>query len=210
MMSRWFVFYQSAFICRSLSTGSVRAVSEHVMNLLHAAQFEPSDEFPPVLGSWYKKWFAKTVDVARKPEVADRIAKLERALELRGLDKPQSEVDKVYLDAAANMIKSVENVPHVALQIGPLLFLKTTTSAGSQIQVKKLSGNQLLALEKNQSWLSSPIDVLQKLDAACQDNKSGTDMRHVTELDEVVKQLESTSARYRGRKSRKPGLPPPS
>lgn len=128
-------------------------------------------ELPDQSGSIFSKAWAKTNQAATEPEIAKRLEKMERALQLQGLDKPQAEVDALYFNAAAAFLKSVEDIPTVVTQVGPLLVLKLPNSEGGMVQVKKLSTDQLIALEKNQSWLSSPADIFAKLDGACNATK---------------------------------------
>jgi hypothetical protein len=68
--------------------GLVQSLATSLDELIRAFEFEFSDEFPETKGSWYKKWFARTKDLATQPEVAERLGKLERALELKGLGVP--------------------------------------------------------------------------------------------------------------------------
>lgn len=131
--------------------------------LLDVAGIEITDDFPIIYASWFGRFLGRTKEACTSSAVTDRLEKVERALELQGLDKPQAEVDSQYINAAAAFIKAVEGSPNVAAQVGPLLIVKATLDDASQIQVKKLSIDQLLALEKNQSWLQSPTDVLMRL-----------------------------------------------
>ena len=87
------------------------SVSNAVRHLLDVYGFSISDDFPEESGSWWKKWFAKTRDVATQPEVIERLKKIERAVELQGLYKPQSEINRNEAEAVAALIKAVENVP---------------------------------------------------------------------------------------------------
>lgn len=129
--------------------------------------FEVTDDVSVEYGSIFRKFWARTADTLTQPEVLDRLEKLERAAVVRGLEKPQAEVDALYLNAASEFLKANEGTSKMAAQVGPLLILKLPSPNGPEVQVKKLSTDQLIALEKNQSWLTSPSDVLAKLEAAC-------------------------------------------
>lgn len=145
---------------------NAQRLTEAVAFFLDAIGFDISDEFPAELGSWIKRFFAKSQEVMSQPEVAQRLEKVERALQLRGLDAPQAEVDSKYVEGTAKLIEASAGVDHAAIQIGSLLFIKTKHPAGGSIvQVLKLNQDQLLALEKNQAWLNTPEDIVRRLGA---------------------------------------------
>jgi len=141
-----------------------RSVSNAIRHLLDVYGFTVSDDFPEESGSWWKKWFAKTRDVATQPEVIERLKKIERAVELQGLHKPQSEINKNEAEAVAALLKAVENVPTAAIQAGSILLIKTNNPhTGPCIQVRSLTLRELTHLERNQKLLASPHDILVKL-----------------------------------------------
>lgn len=74
-------------------TGAIDGISTAINEVLAAYGFAIADEFPEITGSWFKKWFAKTKDVISQPEVIERLEKIERAVELKAIDKPQADVD---------------------------------------------------------------------------------------------------------------------
>lgn len=147
---------------------AVEDVSDAISKLLEAFSFEISDDFPPIRGSWFKKWFAKTVDVATQPEVIERLEKIERAVELKGLGQPQADIDKKQSEAVARLLKAVESIPNAAIQAGSILLVKITSKSGPVIQVRTLTQRELIHLENNQKLLSSPADLLEKLSELCQ------------------------------------------
>jgi hypothetical protein len=147
---------------------AVEEVSDAICKLLEAFSFEISDDFPPIRGSWFKKWFAKSVEVATQPEVIERLAKIERALELKVLVQPQADIDKKQSEAVARLLKAVESIPNAAIQAGSILLVKITTKSGPVIQVRTLTQRELIHLENNQRLLSSPANLLEKLSELCQ------------------------------------------
>ncbi len=149
---------------------SIEAASEAINQLLEAFDFEISDDFPPIRGSWFKKWFAKTKDAANQPEVIERLQKVERALELKGLGQPQSDIDKKQSQAVANLIKATKDVPNAAIQVGSILLVKISATDGPAIQVRTLTQRELIQLENNQKLLSSPADILEKLSELCRES----------------------------------------
>jgi len=146
------------------SEASVRKVSSAIDRLLSAFGFEFSDDFPAENGSWWKKWFAKSKEVATQPEVADRLEKIERALELKGLHQPQAEIDKAQAEAIAALTVAIKDIPNVAIQAGSILLVKTTdANQGPCLQVRTLSTKELIYLENNQHLLCKPATVMQSL-----------------------------------------------
>lgn len=142
----------------------VRKVSDAIDKLLASFGFEFSDDFPAEKGSWWKKWFAKSKEVATQPEVTDRLEKIERAIELKGLHKPQAEVDKAQAEAIAALTAAVKDIPNVAIQAGSILLVKTTDSNRDPcLQVRTLSTKELIFLENNQHLLCKPATVMQSL-----------------------------------------------
>lgn len=141
-----------------------RSVSNAIRHLLDVYGFSVSDDFPEESGSWWKKWFAKTREVATQPEVIERLKKIERAVELQGLHKPQSEINRNEAEAVAALLKAVENVPMAAIQAGAILLIKTNSpQSGPCVQVRTLTLRELTHLERNQKLLASPHDILAKL-----------------------------------------------
>lgn len=148
--------------------GAVEDLSRAIGSVLDAFGFEVADEFPPVRGSWFKKWFVKTTEVMTQPEVAERLEKLERALELKGLGQPQAEIDAKQAAAVAQLMKAVKDVPTAAIQAGSILLIKLPSRNGPIIQVRTLTQTELIHLENNQKLLASPADLLERLSDICQ------------------------------------------
>jgi hypothetical protein len=118
------------------------------------------DDPPAESGSWWKRWLAITRDVSSQPEVAERLRKAERALEMQALHKIQAEVDKKQAEAAQALIQSLENIENAAIQVGSLLIIKTCSDKGARLTVRTLTQNQLALLEKDPSLLQDPETVL--------------------------------------------------
>ena len=146
------------------SSADVERVTRAVEESSSVFGFAIADDFPAESGSWYKKLFIKTKEVATQPEVKDRIDKLERALQLKGLHEPQSQIDKNEAEAAATLIKAIEKIPNAAIQTGSLLLVKLSNPDGDDcLQVRTLSQREMIQLEKNQHLLTHPATVLHEL-----------------------------------------------
>lgn len=151
----------------SESPAHVEDVSRAITSLVEAFGFEIADDFPAIHGSWFKSWFAKLGETATQPEVAARLVKVERALELKGLEAPQAEIDAKQAEAVAKLMSSIENVPNAALQVGSILLVKLTKGDGPVVQVRTLTQRELIQLENNQNLLTSPSTVLDRLAELC-------------------------------------------
>lgn len=147
--------------------GAIAAISAAVGDVLSAFGFTVADEFPEIKGSWFKKWFAKSKDALSHPEVIERLEKIERAVNLKAIDKPQAEVDDKQAGAIAKLIKSLDKVPNAAVQAGSVLVVKLTTLNGPVIQARTLSQEEMVELENNQLLLQDPAEVLGRLSVAC-------------------------------------------
>lgn len=151
--------------------GAIESITEALSEVLAAYGFNVADEFPEIKGSWFKKWFAKTKDALSQPEVIERLEKIERAVEIKHLDKPQAEVDDKQASAIAKLIKCLDKVPNAAVQAGSVLVVKLTNSNGPIIQARTLTQEEMIALENNQLLLQNPSEVLGKLNEACSSAK---------------------------------------
>jgi hypothetical protein len=147
--------------------GAIAAISSAVEDVLAAYGFSVADEFPEIRGSWFKKWFAKSKEALSQPEVIERLEKIERAVEIKAIDKPQADVDDKQAGAIAKLIKSLDKVPNAAVQAGSVLVVKLTTAKGPVIQARTLSQHEMVELENNQLLLQDPAEVLGRLSAAC-------------------------------------------
>ena len=152
--------------------GAVEDLTSAVTDLLHAFGFEISDEFPAIKGSWFQKIFAKSKDVLTQPEVVKRLEKIERAVEIAKISKPQAEADEKQAGAIAKLIKALEKTRNGAVQAGSVLVVKTTPSKGGPvIMARTLTQTEMIALENNQVLLQNPADLLSKLSEACATSK---------------------------------------
>jgi hypothetical protein len=145
------------------SRSDIQNVSNAVSRIAEAFGFAVSDEFPEKTGSWWKKWFVKTKEVATQPEVQQRLEELERVFKLKGLGKPQAEIDKTQAEAVALLVKAVEGIPNVAIQTGAILLVKTPRNGDNCLQVRTLTQRELIHLEKHQDLLTTPDTVFSQL-----------------------------------------------
>jgi hypothetical protein len=147
--------------------GAVRAISDAVNDVLEAFGFVIADEFPEIRGSWFQKWFAKSTELLSQPEVHERLEKIERAVEIKAIDKPQADIDDKQAAAIAKLVKCLDKIPNAAIQAGSVLVVKLTVNGSPVIQARTLTQEEMIELENNQLLLQDPAQVLSKLNDAC-------------------------------------------
>ncbi len=147
------------------SEGTAEFVCLALRNLLDEYGFTLAESYPIELGSFFQRFIYKTKKAATKPEVAIRLKKAERAIELATLDKTQASIDKSKAEAAGILVKSLEYVPNGACQVGSILVVKTTDDDGPRILIRSLSNLEMIYLEENPQDLYKPQLILKKLTA---------------------------------------------
>jgi|GEM_PF-4193122 len=141
--------------------GRILDIVGNIQQVLNEFGFDFADEFPEELGSWFKKWFARSRELLSRPEVATKLKNIERALELSGIHKPQAEINKAEAEAVAVLLNSIAAEPNVLIQIGSLLMVKSTNSKEeASIEVRSLSQEELIQLEQNQPFIKNLDEIL--------------------------------------------------
>lgn len=162
--------------------GAIGAISSAITEVLTAFGFDVADEFPEIKGSWFKKWFSKSKEVLSQPQVIERLEKIERAVELKALGKPQAEIDDKQAGAIAKLIKALDKVPNAAVQAGSVLVVKLTTPKGPVIQARTLTQEEMIELENNQLLLQDPSEVLGRLASACMSTRKSPAPKSIGEV----------------------------
>lgn len=121
-------------------------------------------EFPEKTGSWFKQWFVISKEVVSSAEFQKQIDRVQRAIELKYLDKVQSEANKNNSDATAKLIASLDGIDNAAIQVGSLLLVKVTNNGKNSISTKQLSNREMILLEKNQSLIRQPEKLIAELE----------------------------------------------
>lgn len=137
-----------------------------IVSVLEGLSFERDLELPEENGSWWKRLWMRSKDLATQEQIHDRLIKIERAAETRYLDKPQAEANKDHAAAVATIMKSLENVNSACVQIGNILLVKhAPNKKDARVMVRTLNAIEMNTLEKNQSLLRNPSSIIQKLQA---------------------------------------------
>ena len=149
-----------------LEENALKSVAKEVRKgIFDFLDISVADEFTPETGSWWERIIAKTNTAITQPEVNERLRRLERAIEIQGLDRPQSEIDKNEANAISTIITAIHDVPSVTIQAGTVLLFKLTDDKGkAHIHARTLSQMEMIYFEKNQNILKDqPEDVLKHL-----------------------------------------------
>jgi hypothetical protein len=127
---------------------------EDAIRRLLGDKFQSAFELPVERGSLIKRFWMRTLDKVTQKDVENRI---ENALEIRYLSKPQAEATKSLADGASSLINSLVAVPSACIQVGSLLLAKWTAPDGKcHIAVRTLSPHELRQLEEDRSILHDP------------------------------------------------------
>lgn len=129
--------------------------------------FEVVAEFDPVLGSFFQKLRAKAASPQGRAALQERLEKLERAAEVQLLAVPESQATLNNAQGLAALIQALEKESAAAIQLGPLLLIKTCRPDGaSQVYSCTLTPAQLKHLERHPELLKDPGGLQAALDAA--------------------------------------------
>jgi excisionase family DNA binding protein len=134
-------------------------VESAVIDLLEAYGFTVEDRNPPVMGSWFGELRVKAK--RSNPSVDDQLAKLARAIELQGLDRPQSEVDLNQAEAVRRLLSALATEENALIQSGSIFIIKID----GNIIVRNLTQLELSYYNRNPALFKNPrkaLDALQR------------------------------------------------
>jgi hypothetical protein len=140
-------------------------VKQAVLGLLTVFDFKVIDALPPLEGSWYQAFVARMRRASTSRELADRMQKVERGIELHVLQKKQAEIDSLQGEAVAKLLAALESTPTALIQIGSVLLVKVDGVPA----VRNLTQRELIYLERNPGLLRNPAAILEALQKADQE-----------------------------------------
>ncbi|RYD73915.1 MAG: hypothetical protein EOP53_19250 [Sphingobacteriales bacterium] len=150
-----------------LDTDDIQLAETYYANLnavLQTLDFKIVREKATEIGSWIKRFFARTKTAITSKEVQIRLEKLERGLELQFIDKVQSEVDLNTAQAIATLIDSTKEIPNFSTLVGSLLFAKATVNGEQIVFAQTLTHEQLMIVRNNPGLINKPFDLVQKME----------------------------------------------
>lgn len=116
----------------------------------------------PVIGSWFRLLLGRTKKALTSEQMADLASRLERAIELQVLHKPQAEINSAELDGVAKLITALGQEQNACIQIGSVFLLKVD----GNIVSRNVSQREMAFLERNSGLLGTPREVLAALERA--------------------------------------------
>ena len=132
-------------------------VESAVLELLEEYGFQVERREMPVTGSWFRMFWVRAKSAS--PPVEELLPKLQRMIELRELDHPQSEVDLNQADAVARLLCALSLEQDALMQIGSLILIKVQ----KKIFVRTLTQTELVYFNRNPALFQDPAKALQVL-----------------------------------------------
>lgn len=133
------------------------SVESAVLGLLDIYGFEVGRSKMPVTGSWFRELWARAKDST--PSAEDQLIKLQRAIELQGLDRPQSQVDLNQAEAVSRLLASLDPESDALIQIGSVFLVKVDR----KVIVRNLTQIELAYFHRNPALFEEPGKALQIL-----------------------------------------------
>ena len=131
-------------------------------------------EHPPEFGSWIRRLLFQTKRVASSAELQTKLEKIERAFELKYLDRPQAEVDESHLRYVAEILNSTAG-DDIVVHIGALVLVTWHDSNGRRhVVIRTLTSTQLSVLEQHDFLFNDPELMLKCLSESGKDGAGGT------------------------------------
>jgi hypothetical protein len=135
-----------------------------VVAALDVIAFDLVAEHVPQQGSIFQRFSARSREALNQPEVTERLAKLERAIELQALARPQAEVDDAQARAAATLLDALADEDEAVAQIGSILAIRYRDIDGTRRTfVRSLTVAELNQIERDPGILSRPRDLVRGL-----------------------------------------------
>ncbi len=150
-------------------------VDKAVKELLESLDLEASTDPEIFKGSIIKKFWAVTKGISTHMDIIMKISKSLLSLRLNKVNN--AKVTKTDISEASknlsDTLKLLKNVPNISVRIGSLLMTKSTIKEIPVIQVKNLTIEETLIIDKKPSILNNPKTLYKKLDNLKKENMLG-------------------------------------
>jgi hypothetical protein len=115
-------------------------------------------------GSIFRRSWAAVRRGLSSSEVRDRLAKIERALELGIVDQRQAVYDQTEAAAVAQLLASLQAVPRACIRLGSIMLVKYAESNGDPVVlVRTLSQSEIRIFEQYPAIQRSPERAIELL-----------------------------------------------
>lgn len=146
----------------------VNQAFQAVDDLTSLMGYSAPEDIRIVHGSIFRWSRSRVQDALGSEGVKSRLIKGERALEIVGLDLPQSQADLQWAQAVNQVIASLANIPQACIRVGSLLIVKFQGVSGPVVLTRALSQLEIRALERYPEIQMHPEQILGMLyDATC-------------------------------------------
>jgi hypothetical protein len=116
---------------------------------------------PPVIGSWFRRFWARTKKETAHLTPARLGAEAERKVRIEVFDKDQAAIDNLVATGMAALVTSLQGETNACVRAGAILVLKVD----GRLYSTTLFQYQLAWLERNQVLLQDPEGLLKGLDS---------------------------------------------
>jgi len=127
--------------------------------LLREFGIEVAAEDPPVLGSWFQRFWVRLRDSDAADGLQKRLSKVEQAVELHHIGKAQAEIDRNKSEAVAVLLGAVRDEKEAVIRLGSLVIVKWSGS----VTVWTISETQAAELDSQGDLIGKPAQVLSYL-----------------------------------------------
>lgn len=117
-------------------------------------------------GSFLRRSFAAAKKSLTSTEVADRLTKVERALELYTIDAKQIEVDEKAARVVADLMSALKDVPSACIRAGSTLLIKYEQGGRPVVLSRQLSQLEIRAWERFPEIQKEPSKAIEALGLA--------------------------------------------
>jgi hypothetical protein len=140
---------------------------QRVDDLVQALGYEEPIDVEVTRGSLFRRSKAKAQQLLTSEELRTRLIKVERGLELAGLEVRQAQVDQGEAEAVARLLNALrDDAPRACIRVGSILLLKYTASQGPVLVVRTLNQLEIRAMERYPEIQTNPEQALEALATA--------------------------------------------
>lgn len=142
---------------------TARAVLSALDHMASVLGFERPEWEQLQRGSWWRRAKAALGRAVASEELATRLIKVERAIEVATLDRQQAEVDVRSAEAVAQLLAALQDVPQACLRVGSIMIVKYPGDSGPIVLSRNLSQLEIAALERFPEIQKKPRQALDAL-----------------------------------------------
>ena len=117
-------------------------------------------------GSIFRRAIAQLKPSISSEEMNERLAKLEKAVQLRVVDKRQAEVNDQTAVAVSRVLAEIADIPNVCMRIGSFVIIKYEGPQGPVLLCRELNAREQLALGRFPEIQQTPERFIDSLATA--------------------------------------------